>query len=288
MPGEAMPLLDAADESRHMDNRAEGERRGVWKAAKEARGRIAAFPKGPAGLDPRTRLLLILVTSTVCLASRGEITVLVLLAASIALVSAAGFAIVGVRCAVAYVALNVVIAITAALRLPGLSTILLVVGFTLLKFIPVVTLSWWFVSSVRTGELIASLERMHLPRVATIPLAVMVRYIPTLGLEYRCIKSTMRMRGIDASLPGIAAHPFLAVERILVPLLMRCLKVADELAASAVSRGIENDAKRTSVRDVRLRARDYAAMALFAVFVVCVIAMDAGPVGGIIVWRIAL
>lgn len=286
--GEVMSSPDLAGELRHDGALVPEGLSSDRDAVRQARNRIAMFPNGPAGLDPRTRLLFILVTSTVCLASRGEVTVLVMLAAAIVLVSAAGFASVGIRCAAVYVVLNAVIAVTAALHLPGLSAILLVVGFTLLKFVPVVTLAWWFVSSVRTGEFIAAFERMRLPRAAAIPLAVMVRYVPTLGLEYRCIRSTMRMRGIDTSLLGIAAHPLLTVEHVLVPLLMRCLKVADELAASAVSRGIENDVRRTSVRDVRLRVRDYATLALFAAFVACVIVMDAGPIGSIVVWRIAL
>lgn len=260
---------------------------GPPRDARRAKDLVSSFPAGPAGLDPRTRLLLILVTSTVCLASRGEVTVLVLLVAAAALVSAAGFSAIAIRCVGAYIALNAVIAATGALHLPGLSAVLLVIGFTLLKFVPVVTLAWWFVSSVRTGELIASLERMRLPKAATVPLAVMVRYVPTLGHEYGCIRSTMRMRGIDASFAGIAAHPLQAIEHVLVPMLMRCLKVADELAASATSRGIENDVARTAVRDVRLRARDYATLAIFAAFVAGILALDSGPVGEIVVWRIA-
>lgn len=255
---------------------------------RRAKKLISSLPKGPASLDPRIRLLFILVTSTVCLASRGEVTVLVLLLAAVVLVAAAGSPFVAVRCAAAYLVLNAVIAVTAALRLPGLSLILLVLGFTLLKFIPVVALAWWFVSSVRTGEFITALERMRLPKAATIPLAVMVRYIPTLGLEYGCIRNTMKMRGIDTSFAGVVSHPLQALEHILVPMLMRCLKVADELAASATSRGIENDARRTSVRDVRLRVRDYAALALFAAFVAIVLALDSGPVGEIVIWRVAL
>lgn len=129
---------------------------------------------------------------------------------------------------------------------------------------------------------------MRLPKTVTIPVAVMVRYLPTLGQEYACIRDTMRMRGIEASFPASLLHPLRATEFVLVPILMRCLKVADELAASAVSRGIESRASRTSVRDVRLRVRDGVAAAVLAAFVVGVLAVDAGPVGQVVVWRISL
>ena len=280
MDGRAAPAPVSAQE-------AEGAGRPGHDAA-EARRRIEAFPRGVSGLDPRTRIALIVVTSTVCLASGGEVTVLIVLAAAVALVAASGRARIGIVCAAVYAALNLVIALTAALRVPGLSAILLVVGFTILKFVPVMALAWWFVSSVRTGELICALERARLPKAATIPLSVMVRYLPTLGQEFRCIRDTMRMRGIDSSVAGVAAHPLAAVEHVFVPLLMRCLKVADELAASAVSRGIECDVRRTAVRDVRMRVRDGVALVALAVFAAAVVVIDAGPVGQIVVWRITL
>ena len=106
--------------------------------------------------------------------------------------------------------------------------------------------------------------------------------------EYAGIRDTMRMRGIEASFPASLLHPLRATEFVLVPILMRCLKVADELAASAVSRGIESRASRTSVRDVRLRVRDGVAAAVLAAFVVGVLAVDAGPAGQVVVWRISL
>ena len=41
-----------------------------------------------------------------------------------------------------------------------------------------------------------SFQRMRMPLSVTIPLVVMFRYIPTLGIEYRMIRDTMKIRGI--------------------------------------------------------------------------------------------
>lgn len=99
----------------------------------------------------------------------------------------------------------------------------------------------------------------------------------------------MRMRGIEASFPASLLHPLRATEFVLVPILMRCLKVADELAASAVSQAASKAAlpARPSV-SVRLRVRDGVAAAVLAAFVVGVLAVDAGPAGQVVVWRISL
>lgn len=46
-------------------------------------------------------------------------------------------------------------------------------------------------------DLTVAMQRMHLPQAVTIPLVVMFRYIPTLGIEYRQIKNAMAIRGIS-------------------------------------------------------------------------------------------
>lgn len=254
----------------------------------EVRARLDRPPRGTASLDPRVKLALVVGTSTLCLVSGGEVTVLALLAAAAVLASTGGGARMAVRFVAGYLALNAVIALTGLLHVPGLSAIVVVLGFTLLKFVPVFLLACWFVGSTRTGELIAALERMRAPRAVTIPLAVTMRYLPTLGLEFGCIRDTMRMRGIDCSVAGIVRRPVALLEYVMVPLLMRCVKVADELAAAAVSRGIEHEGVRSCVRDVRLRARDGVAIALFFLFAVAIVAIDQSALGNVAVWEVRI
>lgn len=241
-------------------------------------------PRGAAVLDPRTKLVLVVGTSTLCLVSGGEVTVLVLLLSAVLAVAAGGKPGIAVRFVAGYLALNVIIALTRYFQVPGLSSLVIVLGFTLLKFMPVFMLAAWFMITTRTGELIAAFERMHAPKSVTIPLAVMVRYLPTLGVEFGFIRDTMRMRGIDCSPANVVRRPLAMMEYVMVPLLMRCIKVADELAASATTRGIENECRRSCVRDVRMRLADAIALLLFAVFAVAVILLDQSAIGAAVVW----
>lgn len=242
----------------------------------DLRERIVFVPGGVRGLDPRTRLALVVATSAVCMALGGEGAVIVVLLATAAAVTAGGRADIAVRCIAAYVAVKAAVALTTAFQVPGLSAVLVVIGFTLMKFVPALMLAWWFVATVKTGDLLCALLQAHVPKTAAIPLVVMARYLPTLGQEARHIRDTMRMRGVVGSPSDLAKAPLRTLECVLVPLLMRCLKVADELAASAVSRGIEATATRTSVRDVRLRLRDGAALIGAAVVFAAAFALDAG------------
>lgn len=232
------------------------------RKAEDIRRLVSTIPHGVKGLDPRTKLVMIIVTSALCLMARGEAILLAIAAAAFAL--------------------------AAAYRLPLLSTILLVIGFTLVKFIPVFLLVSWFVQSTRTGELICALKHSHLPKEATIPLAVALRYAPTIGREASHIRDALRMRRLEVTGAGALKRPLAALEHLMVPLLMRCLKVADELSLSAISRGIESSRERTCVRDVRLRGRDAVAVAVLVAFTALVAVGNTTPLGEIVVWQVIM
>ena len=85
------------------------------------------------------------------------------------------------------------------------------------------------------------------------------------------------MRGIFPRAVDVALHPGLAYECFYTPLVMRCLRLSSELAASAELRGIDADGARSSVYHVGFEARD-AAMVLVAA-VVCVTVSVVGMMG---------
>lgn len=258
------------------------------RKAEDIRRLVSTIPHGVKGLDPRTKLVIIIVTSALCLMARGEAIVLAIAAAAFALAAAGGSGRAAAMALAAYAIMNLLLALAAAYRLPLLSTILLVIGFTPVKFIPVFLLVSWFVQSTRTGELICALERSHLPKEATIPLAVALRYAPTIGREASHIRDALRMRGLEVTGAGALKRPLAALEHLMVPLLMRCLKVADELSLSAISRGIESSRERTCVRDVRLRGRDAVALAVLVAFTALVAVGNTTPLGEIVVWQVIM
>ena len=99
--------------------------------------------------------------------------------------------------------------------------------------------------------------------VMLIPLAVMLRYLPTVGEDWRYIKDAMRMRDVFPSVRGFLTAPGMTVECIYVPFMMAASKAADELSIAAVTRGIENPKPRTCLVQIRLGITDAAAVLLF-------------------------
>ena len=106
-----------------------------------------------------------------------------------------------------------------------------------------------------TGSLIAALNKMKIPRAATLSLTVLLRFMPTLAEEYRHIRESQKIRGISA-----VRHPFMTAECILVPVLIRTSKVADELSASVQVRGMKPGGAYSSYRKSEINAGDIVLM----------------------------
>ena len=111
-----------------------------------------------------------------------------------------------------------------------------------------------------TGCLIAALNKMKIPRAATLSLTVMFRFMPTLSAEYRHIRESQKIRGIGASLLTVLRHPIQTAECILVPMLIRTSKTADELSASVQVRGMKLGGAYTSYRKSVIDVRDMVLM----------------------------
>ena len=132
------------------------------------------------------------------------------------------------------------------------------------------------VAKAPTGKLIASLDRLRVPRTATISLAVLFRFMPTVSLEYSAIRSAQRYRGIGTSLKDFIVKPHKVFEYTLVPLLIRTTKVADELTASAEVRGMKLDGEYNPYYEVKMRAADWGALVVSLLCAAVIVCMDLG------------
>lgn len=142
------------------------------------------------------------------------------------------------------------------------------ISFLMLRMLPVLMLGSWLVHTTKINDFIASLEKMKLPAGIIIPMAVTLRFMPTIQTEFRMIKNTMKLRGICISLSSMVKRPLLTTEYAVVPLLMRSIRVADELSASALTRGLDSHEKRTSYRNVNINRYDVSWALGYTVFII--------------------
>ena len=122
------------------------------------------------------------------------------------------------------------------------------------------------ISTTKVGEFLSAMARLRVPKTLTIPIAVLLRYLPTICEDWHYIKDAMRLRDVSPSLWGFLKAPAMTVNCIYVPLLTAASKAADELSVASVTRGIENPRPRTCLVQIRMRAADGMAIFLFLAF----------------------
>lgn len=111
------------------------------------------------------------------------------------------------------------------------------------------------VKTISLREFVVGMRRLHVPQKLIIPICVTLRYFPAIREETMHIYDAMRLRNIK----GLEK-----AEALVVPLMISASQTAEELAAAAVTRGIENPAPKTSLVELRMRAADWCCIVLAA------------------------
>lgn len=242
--------------------------------------------RGSAALDPRCKLLILILIGFVSYFLMGDIAGLSLMITFALFISTGSGIKWAVKMLIFYVALAYLNVLFRYVSVPGLSIIMSVFGVTVLKMIPIIMMGRWVILTTQMDDLMVSLQRMKLPQSVIIPLVVMFRYLPTLGIEYCIIRNAMGIRGICDTVWKKILHPVTTMEYILIPLLMRCLKVTDELAASGTTRGLELEAKRYAINLVAFSVKDYVVVSGAVLLFASLLVIDHTFIGKIILWRV--
>jgi energy-coupling factor transport system permease protein len=131
------------------------------------------------------------------------------------------------------------------------------------KIAPTLFFAGGMIATTKVGELVSAMQKLRIPKPVVITFAVTLRFFPTAKEEFAAIRDAMRLRGIGLSVGNMLTRPLTVMECVLIPMMMRCATIAEELSAAAVTRGIESGGKRGSINELRMRAPDYLASTLF-------------------------
>lgn len=150
----------------------------------------------------------------------------------------------------------------------GGAVILGVTVYIFFKFSPVLGIYYMMTKSISVSEFVNVLEKIKLPKSITITLAITLRFMPTIGQEISIIKESMKIRNISLNLCNVLKSPIMMMEFVMVPLMMRFIRVAEELASSAVVRGIERPGQRGSMFEIKLKLKDFIYLFIVILFTV--------------------
>ena len=222
----------------------------------------ASAHRGRLRLDPRTKLLLVMVVNIAALTRVDQTASLVaFVCAALLLATIGSWRALGIQALIFMVCRGTQLLGTQVLGGPVWHTVG-AVGFFMGNFVTVLTMGVYLVRSTTPSELIEGLRRLRAPDAVVIPLAVMLRFFPTLAEELTAVVQAVSLRRLHTSQWGFLREPLTTVEHIMVPFLVSATQIGDELAASALTRGLGGTRSRTTITDLRFRASDVVGLAM--------------------------
>lgn len=217
-------------------------------------------------LDPRTKLFMVLVVSTIIMMSAT--TTLQWAIRMIITLIPIGLLIVEKKYASAIrflVLYSVALILTFRFMSEESGGLIqsLLIGYCgiVVQFLPSIITAWYVVRTTKIGELMSAMQKMHVPNGITIALAVVMRFFPTIKEEYASIRDAMKMRGVMLG----GGNALRMVEFRMIPLLFSCVNIGDELSAAAITRGLGGKVQRSSVVELKLSVIDYAFIFFFTI-----------------------
>lgn len=157
-------------------------------------------------------------------------------------------------------------------HLTGVSRNIMTAICHVLRFILPLFASFYLITkTTKIGEYISALTKMHMPSEVVIPLAVMFRFVPTIQEKWQMVNQALRLRGLAWNWRNVLTRPVHMLEYMMVPFLMQCSVVVDEMSAAVMARGFDRDTRRSSYIEVKLSILDW-----------CIITVSAG----ILAWNL--
>ncbi len=117
----------------------------------------------------------------------------------------------------------------------------------------------------------AAMKSCRLPRIIFLPLMVFCRFIPEFIQNVRQLREAVLLRGFSISFGAALIHPIQTLRLTLVPLMVRTLRIADNLAISAEMKRIGYAKQPTKRRQQKLHYRDYIALTFTILTVIALV-----------------
>ncbi len=113
-----------------------------------------------------------------------------------------------------------------------------------------------------TAELLAALRKIRVPETLYVILAVVFRFFPTIFEDLGIIKNVFVTRGLFPRKRDKLMHIYSLCRICIVAFVFRSIRIAEQLAASAETRGLSMKRKKYSYISTRIRLADVVFMGL--------------------------
>ena len=137
-----------------------------------------------------------------------------------------------------------------------------------LRMIPALNVLLAISLNFQVQRFVGAMKSLRFPRVLFLPLTVFCRFIPEFILNVRQLRDAVLMRGFSVSFGSLFVHPVFTLRLTLVPLSVRTLRMADNLAMAAEMKRIGYARRPTLFKTLRFRRADAVVLGLAVAVIV--------------------
>lgn len=204
--------------------------------------------KGILSFDPRTKIILLLGVNIFVFTNHNLYAEIGIIIGIVFLLILCGVYKIALKTLVSYGALLIIQYFLLPHSWEFLLNSLNILVITCRKLLPCVSLGALMVQTTPIRLLMYALQKWHVPRSFIIPLAITIRYFPTLSQEYHSIKDAVKLRQVW----GLRKIEFLAI-----PIILSASSTADELSQAIIVRGIDNPVSKTCCDQLQFQLWDW-------------------------------
>lgn len=227
---------------------------------------------GPSrsGLDPRTKIILVVLCSAAVMGGGGLrfVPIVLLLSTALAVSERSWLRVIGLPAAAVTMWF---VGWILPLWWPNPAMVIMAIACAyLIRFVAAIGVGMHLIATTSPTQLAAGLRAWRVPRPVSVTLAVMLRFFPVVAVESAAVLDAMRLRGLVGA-RGLARHPVLSIERFTVPMIAASLRASEDLASAAILRGLGSRRAPTAMTPPRFGRPDLALVVVVAVLVLGVL-----------------
>lgn len=144
-------------------------------------------------------------------------------------------------------------------------TLIVIVKFFFLPFMA----GKFLIRTSDVGSILTSMDKIKIPKVVSIPIAVMFRFFPSFKEERRNVKLAMRIRGVTPK------NPLKYLEYVAIPVITISLNIADDISKSAETKCIAMPCQKVRYNEVKPGLADIVFLSIIVLI----------EIGGRLCWR---
>lgn len=144
-------------------------------------------------------------------------------------------------------------------------TLIVIVKFFFLPFMA----GKFLIRTSDVGNILTSMDKIKIPKVVSIPIAVMFRFFPSFKEERKNIKLAMRIRGVTPK------NPLKYLEYVAIPIITISLNIADDISKSAETKCIAMPCQKVRYNEVKSGLADIVFLSIIVLI----------EIGGRLCWR---